>query len=464
MLGTACLLVLAGCGGSGTSPAVLEARRLFQLGQLHEAIDALQDDDSAEASYLKSVAMHRLKLPESAKPQIEAALAADPENPKYQAFQLRLQLLAGDTSIAPKLIELYNQHPTSAAVCLIAFYGYQGTRMEQLIGKQTEAAAESHRLGIEALKSAIVLNVGIPEFQRELLGLATKLKLGKEAQALADKLKEVAPDDPTIARQRISALLQTGRMVTALEACEELYEQQNQSEAAAAIYAIPLSALPPSADHDRKFRDIVDRYPGNPEIVTKFAVYMTRAGRHEEAAKVIDRAIQRQVKPIVRQRLIHVAVDLPLEVGNAEQAERTLERYRDEMDDPLLVSYFEGRLLYIQHKPREALEKLKLVFETQQKTPGSNLGIAVEALKWMKLILTTQVGNRSLEEVQKAIQELEAATQSAIDEQSSISPPGPKSAEDAANAPETDSATSTDSKTPAAPPGSGASEPGEPQL
>lgn len=411
-LGAALLvcLTVSGCTSSGPSPAVLEARRLCQLGKFHDAIDALKDDDSAEASYLKSVAMHRLKLPDSAKPQIEAAVAAHPENPKYQAFQLRLQLLGGETTVAPKIIELYKRHTTSAAVALMAFYGYEGTRMEQLIGKQKEAAAESHKLALDALKSAIVLNSEIPEFQRELLVLATKLKLGKEAQALADKLAEVAPDDPEITKQRIAVLLQTGRMVTALEACEKLYKQENQSEAAATVYAIPLSMLAPSTEHDRKFREIVDRYPANPEIATKFGVYMTRTGRHDAVAEVVNRAVAAQKKPSIRQKLIYVAIDLPLEVGQVEHTQRALDRYRDEIDDPLLISYFEGRILYLQNKPIQAIEKLKLVFEDQKKNPGSNLGLATEALKWMKLILTTQLGNRNLEQVEKAIDQLETAT------------------------------------------------------
>lgn len=446
----ACSL-LAGCGSSGPSPAVVDARRLFQFGQYNEAIDALSDDDSAEAAYLKSVAMHRLKLPESAQPQIEAALEAEPDNPKYQAFHARLQLLAGDTTVAPKLIELFEKNPTSAAVALVAFYGYQGTRMEQLIGKQGEAAAKSHELGIEALKSAIILNSEIPEFQRELLALATKLKLGTEAQALADKLSEIAPDDPVIAKQRIAVLLQTGRMVTALEACEKLYKQQHQSEEVAMIYAIPLSTLPASADNDRKFREVVDRYPGNAEIVTKFAIFMTRTKRHDEAAKVLDRAIQRIKEPSVRQKLMYVAIDLPLEVGKADDAERSLERYRDSIDDPLLVNYFEGRLLYIRNKPLEAIDKLKLVFQTQQKTPGSNLGLAKEALKWMKLILTTQLGNRNLEQVQQAIKELEAATQSVVEERQQAA--GSQTPDDEP------SASDDNSEEPQAPPAAATAEP-----
>jgi len=413
--------MLGGCGGSGPSPQVLEAHRLFQIGELHGAIDALHQDESAEASYLKSVALHRLKL--QAEVHIEAALEADPENPKYQAFQLRLQLLAGETSVASGLTELYQQHPTNAAVALLAFYGYEGQRVGQLAAKDEEAAAETRELGIEALSSAIVLNAEIPEFQRELLALSSKLKLGKAAESLAEKLREAAPDDATIARQYIATMLQARKINKALESTEKFYREQKKSEAAAEIYAIPLSMVQPTPETDHKFQELVERYPVNSELATKFAIYMTRGRRFADAAPVLDRAIAGQRDRGVRQQLIYVAVDLPLEGGDAEQAARSLARYRDAIQDPLLVAYFEGRLLFLAKRPMQAIQKLNSVIEMQKKTPGSNLSLAAESLKWMRMILRTQVGDKTLEDVQAAIRELEAESEELQQDDPSSTPP-----------------------------------------
>jgi Tfp pilus assembly protein PilF len=422
--GALCLLLLcaavglSGCGAAGPSEAVLQARRLFQLGEEQQAIDALQADDSAEAAYLKALGMSRLKLRDAALEQIAVAIEREPENPKYRGFQMRLQLLSGDTTQAEQLIELHAEHGATPAVALFAFYAYEGQRLEHLNDKDQQAAATSRKQALGVLSSAIVLSAEIPEFQRELLALAVKLKLGKPAESLADKLHAAVPDDPIIARQRIATFLQTRNGKRALEAARELYERENRGESAAMVYSIPLSQLAPSSEAERIFRELVERYPLNAEIAAKFAIYLTRARRSVEADQVLGRAIDRQTDPKLKERLINIAVGLPLEAGDAQQAERSLDRYRDEIADPLLITYLEGRLLFLQGKPASALVKLKEVLKSQDAQVGSNLALSNDALKWIGTILSDKAGRRKLRSVSEAIDALgQTAGEVATEEQ-----------------------------------------------
>ena len=82
MAGLTCLAIL-GCNGSGPSKAIVDAGRFFQMGKNQEALDALKDEESAEGSYLKAVALTRLKLSDTAREQILKAIELDEENAKY---------------------------------------------------------------------------------------------------------------------------------------------------------------------------------------------------------------------------------------------------------------------------------------------------------------------------------------------------------------------------------------------
>ncbi len=387
---------LLGCGESGPSEQVIEARRRFQRREVQEALDALGSETSTEGRYLKAVALHYLEMPDAARDQIKLALEVDPDNVKYRGLELRLRLPEGKLEVADELIRLHEQNPSSAAVALFAFWAHGAKRLSYESKKQTDQAKRSGQAALSALKASIALSAETPELQREQLELARAFRLEEATQSLVKKLREAAPDDVE--------LLLASKTDAALADARKHYIEQNRSEKAAMVYANALATSNANALGDREFRDLVNRHALNTAIVSLYAVYLAKSNRLTESSDVLDAAIKKQTRKAGKLHLMRIAVYVPLERGDADLAEQQLTRYRAKIADPLLSSYFEGRILFLRKDYQGALDKLTRVVEAQKNVVGSSRKLATEALVWIKRVLADRAVANQLQKAADAVQ------------------------------------------------------------
>ena len=66
-----------------------------------------------------------------------------------------------------------------------------------------------------------------------------------------------------------------------------------------------------------------------------------------KAFEMLDQAMKEQPDKAARQQLAFVSVSLPLEIDASDYAEERLRICRSEISDPLLIEYFEARILYL---------------------------------------------------------------------------------------------------------------------
>lgn len=435
-----CCGLTAGCSDSAQSEKVTTARRLLQLDKPSEALDALVleegEEGTAENHYLRTLALERLGRRDAAHDEIKTAVAQAPENPKYKGLQLRLPLFQGDFSVVEDLIALHEKNKSSAAVSMFGFYAHEAHSLALRSQNKENAAQQSHAAALEALNTAISLSGEIPEFQRELLAFAMKYELAANARVLVDRLLATAPDDPKLIKDKISVLVLTREMDEAVRLAEAEYRKQNRSEEMAEIYAAVLANAEPSPDRDVAFQRLLEQYPhgtqvlpkyvhylsrasansdrdeafmallqahpNDSDVVSKYCVYLARSARLPEACAMLGERIEQLTEDEPRANLIYTAIYLPLEANAVQLAEEQLERYRPQISERLLVTYFEGRLLYLREQHAEALAKMTEIVKAQGSQVGKHRSLSIEALMWMKRIRVDQAVSQQLETVSKA--------------------------------------------------------------
>lgn len=402
-----CAALISGCSEPPDSPAVIKARSLLQRNESQAALDALEGDASAEGHYLKSVALERLKLHETASHEIAAALELRPDNAKYQSFQARLELVQGDRKSGQKMIATYLEHPTSAMAALCAFYGYELERVRNLASKQAEETTNNGKEARKALATSARLCAEIPEFQRELLELTLRTGLPEEAESIAAKLLAVDPSDQQLIQKRLTALLLSKKSDQAFEIARENYVAQDRSERGAAMYSAVFTTLGANTTRDSQIEELCKRYPRNTDVQANTAIYYAKSDRLELAETRLSDAISQQNETAARQKLIQIAIDMPLELGNAQVAERTFEAHRAQIDDPLLLQYFEARLLHLQGKQAESLEKLTALIGALKAHGARGTPLSRETLLWMRKLIVGQTDQQKLSGAMKALDQLQ---------------------------------------------------------
>jgi tetratricopeptide (TPR) repeat protein len=474
--------LLAGCGSSKPSPQVEEAKRLLQRDQPQEALDLLEAEQSAEGRYVKAVSLSRLKMRDAAREQVAAALEQKPKNLKYRGLDLKLRLEQGGSNEEAELIELHAEHPSSSAIAYYAYSALETQAARHAQQQRRDESERSRRAALAALQSAITLSADVPELQREMLEFAMKHGLTDGVQRLIASLQKVSPDDPELVKNHVAALLFADQPQAALEVARTFYRNSNFNDVSAVIYATALSQAEAGSESDRQFEeltkrhrfnaDVTSRYavyltrsqrfeqavqelkrgidtqpneearemlnrlaaalpgryasvlvtepaspqrdrefqtlmaqnPEHPGIVTGYALYLTRSNRFNEAIGILEEAIERISSPQSRLTLIRVAIDLPLEVGAEKFASRQLERFRDQIADKLLITYFEGRLLFLRKDYQGALDKMGEVVEAQKTGRGGSRALAAEALVWMDRILADRAIYTEMEKTREVIQ------------------------------------------------------------
>lgn len=402
--------LLSGCGDPPMTEQVLEARRLLQVGQPQMALDALRDDQSAHGHYLQSIALERLKRYEASQDQISIALQESPDNLSYQAFGLRLRMQAdlkeGKMQSVDQMIQLHQQHPSQPAFALFTCYAYQAKAIQQQKNQQFEQVTNSRIAGIEALKTAVAMSASVPELQREILTTAVSLHVVDGIKPLVDRLYVLAKDDLPLVTECVKLYSMSQHHDEAIAAARLLYQKNNYSEQTALIYADALSQAENTRDRDREFADLHAKYRRNSEIISKYAIYLSRSDRLTLATRLLNDSIEEERDPKVKQMLIYIAITIPLENGTPQTALEQLSMHRKAIGDRHLISYFEARVLYLQKKYQPALVKLSRIVAAQKNDPLGNRALARESLHWMERIIADREVAKRLDDAARSTADL----------------------------------------------------------
>lgn len=403
------LLSSIGCGTSETADATAsgeDARRLLQLDQAQDALDALAklgSELTPELHYLKAIALDRLNMKKVSRNEIRLALEEEPDNEKYRCLQLRFELFGADRSAGKKLLQMYRENPSSAAVSLCAFYAMQGERIRLITENKGPEANKIHQESLLPLKTAVALSAEIPEFQRELLAFAIEFELADGAMTLIDRLLPLDPDNPILVRDQIAILLLNKQPDAAARAARTLYLKSGQDAPTAVLYAAVLENMPASERYDIAFQDLMDQHRYNKDLTLKYAAYLVRSSRVRRACDVLGATIGRLPDKKKRWELIYAAMYFPIEAKDVILAEEQLKLYRDEVPQEALVTYFEGRILLLKGKHQEAVQKMIAVIKAQKDPAVASMGLAQEAYAWIQKISQTQRFNVGIDEVLKTL-------------------------------------------------------------
>jgi len=369
------LVFLSGCGGGDQSAeAIRKARVALPLGKPQEAIDQLANATGAEALYLKAVALHNLQLVDASRDQLKKALELDRDNPKYRAFQLRNQLLEqqGQGKAADELLAIYEQHQSSSAIALFAASAYSA--------KGDAAKA------VQAFQTSVALSEEAPEFLPEMLIYALRAQLGNDAKTVLAKLEKLGPTDPTVARQRVAVLVLVGDSEGAIRSAEALFQRERTSLDAALLYMRALTSAPATPSVEKSMNELLALFPQDDELVGMYAGYLARHERLTEAVDLVNTAIAKAPKGKDVRPLVNIAVDMPLEQGNADLAEAQIKRHQSQLTPPILLRYYQARLLYLREDHDAAAKMLVEVVKERDDPDPIKRAIVGRAMIWIQQV------------------------------------------------------------------------------
>ncbi len=364
-------LLAAGCQTDKSGEVESQAKVLLSIGKPQEALEKLDKSSTASGHFLKALALTRLNLPDPALDQLQKALALDPENAVYRAYQLGMKMQEGNQQAVDDLLKIYEQNKSSAPIALFAASAY---------ARKNDAVA-----ALSAFRTGIALSQEAPEFLPQMLIYATHAHLAPEAKTILEKLMTLSPNDAHLARQRVQVLLMVRDYDDAIRYAREIDEAQNHSLESAALYAGALAQAPATAERERALLDLVQKDPQNLHLKVLYCTFLAQANRVGEALEFLNKAIDEQPVESAKM-LIHTSISLPLAAKNGEAAYAQLQRYRDRIEPALFITYYEGRILHLRKDYKGALASLaKVVDEAKDDTEGSRV-LAKEALSWIQII------------------------------------------------------------------------------
>jgi len=386
--------LLAGCGSQDPPPGVALARNHLQHDDAQLALDSLAGlSGSADIHYLKGVALMQLdKLP-AAMDEFDAGLEIS-DQPRIRACRLKLRLFARDLPSAAKLIELELEHPADPVVRLACVYAYEAQAVRLAAEAKHEAAAAHRRRAATALDTALALVAEIPEFHPELLDFAVEYGQAQSALRLVRLMREQEPTDARLERREIRLMMATGDRDEAMGRAHRLHLRDVDDPAAAELYAASLATSTTRRPHDSAFRNLRKRFPGRIALIAHHARYLAANQKLTSACQMLATALESQgMSPKAdsdRWPLIQAAINLPLQAGATGLAEQQLNRYRGEIGDELLVTYYEGQLLHLQQDYDGAQQKMTEVLRGRVDRGGRRDPLVTEAVRWLQRIRRAQ--------------------------------------------------------------------------
>ena len=386
--------LLVGCGGQGPSPRLAEAKHQLQRGDAQRAFDALDGlSGSADIHYLRGVALMQLDKLAAASEEFAAALEKSDE-PKIRACRLKLRLFARDLSAADLLIALELEHPGDPVVRLACVYAYEAHAVRLAAAARHEAAAAHRRRAATALDQALARAAEIPEFHPELLDFAVEYGQADSALTLVRLMRQQDPSDIELERREVRLLMATGDRVESIRRANRLYLRNADDPAAAELYAATIATPPASRPHASTFRKLRRRFPDQIVLIAHHAHYLAANHKLTSACQLLASALDS--KSMARRAdqdrwpLIQAAITLPLQAGASGLAEQQLNRYRGQISDELLVTYYEGQLLHLQQDYDGAQQKMTEVLRGRLQSGGRRDPLVTGAVRWLQRIRRAQ--------------------------------------------------------------------------
>jgi len=407
------LVVLAsGCGDDQVwreKSAV--ARQHLQLSENEEALGVLSSIDETDAPpefrYLKSITLYRLGRTEAAGSEIALAIEEAPENPKFKGLQLLLRLMARQKDSVDQILELNEKYAAVGPVAFFATYAYHARASVLRQAAKPKASEYNMQRSRQTLATAMTLRMSMTEFHPDLFRLAMMQQQHQPALELLDGLLQIQPDSASLKMEKVKVLALLRKNDEAAEIAQSLFVEDGRQQDLAEFYAAVLSQTNPSEQHDEAFLKLNRQFSRNTQIAAKYAVYLARTGRLTLAEEHLEAAVRKQRNDEDKEALAFVAITLPLEGQAAEIAETRLQQYRPLLQDPLLVQYFEARILYLRRQYSEAMQRmLKIVEMSRNQGPGSRV-MAKEALVWVRNILSDKLVVQQMQNALDAAQDRE---------------------------------------------------------
>jgi Flp pilus assembly protein TadD len=382
------LVLLAGCNGESTG--VKQARNLLPLGKPQEALDKLGSEKKPEAHYLRAVSLLRLNLREAATDELQKALELKPDDKKYIALQLRLQLEAnaatGGAEEVDRIIQLHEADKASPALALFAATAY--------------ARRGNAKSALDAFRTAVALSDAIPEMFPDMLAYSLHAELPAEAKTILDKLDKLGPGDKLLAKQRVATLLLLKQHEEAVRLAKSIYADE-QTEDAALFYSRALSRSEANADRDQIMLQLRHRFSGNRDLLTMYCGYLVASTRLDSALTEIDGEFNRTRDKEDRYHLAQLAIGFPLESGQPDIAATQVKKYQAALGDPLLVEFYDGRIAHVRRDYATATSKLSHVLQAGNEDPRLTM-LARQAAMWLEIV---QGDQRMAEHLKSAAEE-----------------------------------------------------------
>lgn len=390
--------ILAGCGSQGPSPHLAEARNHLQHGDAQLALDALDGlSGSADTHYLRGVALMHLDLIDAAHTEFTAAIKYS-DAPKYRACLLKLRLFARDFSAADKLIALELENPADPVVILSCVYAYEARAVRLAAQARHEAATAHRRRAADALSRALAGAAGIPEFHPELLDFAEEYDQSDAALKLVRLMRQQDPADIELERREVRLLIATGDQDESIRRAHRLYLRDTDDSAGGELYAASMATAKTTQAHDAAFHKLRTHFPGDITFITHHARYLAANHKLTSACQVLATALDSpaMAKKPDRDRwpLIQAAVSLPLQAGATGLAEQQLNRYRGDIEDELIVTYYEAQLLHLRQDYDAARQKMTEVLKGRVDKSGRRDPLVTDAVRWLQRIRRAQVRRR----------------------------------------------------------------------
>ena len=388
------IVLLSGCGTPAPIPQLQQARDDLQRSDAASALDTLAGlTGSSNIHYLRGVALLQLDKLDAARSEFETALD-DSDEPRTRACLLRLQLFARNLPAADKLIALELDHPSDPLVRLSCVYAYEALAVRLTADARHEAAAAHRSRAARALENALALASEIPEFHPELLDFAVEYDQAAAALRLVRLIRKRNPENVVMERREVRLLMALGEQDESIRRGHRLHLRSPDDPLSAELYASALATASTSRSHDATFRKLRSRFPGRIALIAQHARYLATNHKLTSACQILATAIDS--KALHRRAhddrwpLIQAAITLPLQAGSTGLAEQQLNRYRNQIADELLVTYFEGQLLHLQQDYTGAQQKMTEVLKARVDKAGRRDPLVTEAVRWLQRIRQAQ--------------------------------------------------------------------------
>ena len=451
VLGMVLIVWLGGWLVSRRASAQVElARRMLQIERPRLAIEALARDDSAEAHYLKAVALQAIGQHTAARDQISEAISIAPYEVKYQGYQLLLGVSAGKQEAIDELIRLYESGNSAPGIAFFATNAFTKKKPPDirgallafdlgitLIDETPEFMSNAMHFAINTLRQAdeggdeqlyqqkvaaaerLLEKIeqvapSDPILLKELLTWAVKGKLVATSQRLLQRITELNADSAELTELKIKVDLMLGQSESAIRAAKEAITENPGDPNLDLMLAEATWQASPNAEREKILTDLAARHPENPEFVAKLALYLAKAKRLPDAVNAVNQAIAKSKSAEARASLLKLAVGLPLEAANAELSEQQVAKFKNEFHNTKIIEYFEGRVLFLKKDFAGAKQKFQKVLSELQITNESDRLLATECLVWQQKILKWELANAKRDAVNEALK-----IKSAVEEQSS---------------------------------------------